>query len=225
MRNTETLGSLNRKKGKSMRLGRTTGDHICFASRALMVAALLASTAGAASAQNVVDLTQRIQDTAGTIQKKLDLLKSPDQTMRVATFHETLRSKNPAMIDVAIEAALASEDRSLQALGVRAAFMQVRSIVAKLDGRGNSSSQTQAVIQACGDAVQYMVEGYSYETGTFEVRGQDHVGVGQINGTTVSLTIEYGCSMTGTLQSDRTFAGLVSAPYKKGSLPARATFR
>lgn len=187
--------------------------------------ALLATSAFSAGAQTVADLTPRIRDTAGTIQKKLDLLNAPDQATRVATFHEILRSKNPAMIDVAIEAALASEDRSLQALGVRAGFMQVRSIVAKLDARGSAGSQSHAVVQACGDAVQYMVEGYNYETGTFEVRGQDHVGVGQINGTTVSLTIEYGCSMTGTLQSDRTFSGLVSAPYKKGSLPARATFR
>lgn len=193
--------------------------------RAMFAAALLATTAQVASAQTMTDLTPRIRDTAGTIQKNLDLIHAPDQATRVAAFHEILRSKNPAMIDVAIEAALASDDRSLQALGVRTAFMQVRSIVAKLDSRSNAASQTQAVVQACGDAVQYTVEGYSYETGMFEVRGQDHVGVGQVNGTTVSLTIEYGCSMTGTLQSDRTFVGLVSAPYKKGSLPARATFR
>ena len=32
----------------------------------------------------------------------------------------------------------------------------------------------------------------------------------------VSLTIEFGCA----LQADRTLAGIVSAPYKKGSLPA-----
>ena len=102
--------------------------------------------------------------------------------------------------------------------------MQVRSIVSKLDTR-KVTGDAPEVVKACGDAVQYQVEEYSYETGTFQVRGQDHTGVGQVNGTTVSLTIDYGCSWTGVLQPDRTLVGLVSAPYKKGSLPATATFR
>ena len=177
------------------------------------------------SAQQVADVTVRITDTTATIQKHLDLLRSPSKATRVAAFTEMVKSRNPALVDVAIETAMTSDDPTLQALALRAGFLQVRSIVAKLTPAPQSGTQSQAVIQACGDAVQYQVENYAYETGAFEVRGQDHVGVGQVNGGVVSLTIEYGCSLTATLQSDRTLAGIVSAPYKKGSLPAKMTFR
>ena len=177
------------------------------------------------AAQQVVDVTARIKDTTGTIQKHLDLLRSPNEATRVAAFTEMVKSGNPALVDIAIETAMAANDRTLQALALRAGFLQVRSIVAKLTPAPQSGTQSQAVIQACGDAVQYQIENYSYETGTFEVRGQDHTGLGQVNGSVVSLTIEYGCSLTGTLQADRTLAGIVSAPYKKGALPARITFR
>lgn len=177
------------------------------------------------AAQQVADVTARITDTTAIIQKHLDLLRSPSQATRVAAFTEMVKSRNPALVDVAIETAMTSDDRTLEALALRAGFLQVRSIVAKLTPAPQSGTQSQAVIQACGDAVQYQVENYSYETGAFEVRGQDHVGVGQVNGGVVSLTIEYGCSLTATLQADRTLAGIVSAPYKKGSLPANMTFR
>ncbi len=187
-----------------------------------LVAACLVAAAPAA-AQKIVDVPSRIRETTVSIQHYLDLLRSPSEATRIAAFTEMAKSRTPALVDLAIETGLSSDDRTLQALALRAGFQQVRSIVAKLTSQ--SGSAAQAVIQACGDAVQYQVENYSHETGTFEVRGQDHTGVGQVNGTTVSLTIEYGCSLTGTLQSDRTLSGIISAPYKKGSLPARITFR
>ncbi len=176
------------------------------------------------SAQGAGDLVPRIQASAGEITRLMGLLKSNDPATRVAAFKEIIGANNPALADLAIETALASEDRTLQALGLRGGFRQVRSLVAKLDARQGGAA-SQSVVQACGDAVQYMVEKYSFDSGKFDVRGQDHTGVGQVNGTVVSLTIEYGCSFTGTLQPDGSLLGLVSAPYKKGSLPATATFR
>lgn len=177
------------------------------------------------AAQQVADVTHRIRDTTVIIQKHIDLLRSPERATRVAAFTEMVKSGNPALVDVAIDTALSSDDQTMQALALRAGFLQVRALLAKLTPAPQSGTQSQAVIQACGDAVQYQVENYSYETGAFEVRGQDHVGVGQVNGRVVSLTIEYGCSLTGTLQADSTLTGIVSAPYKKGSLPAKINFR
>ena len=118
-----------------------------------------------------------------------------------------------------------SEDSSLRALALRGAFRQVRSMVAKLEPPVPATVESQAVVQACGNAVQYTIEKYSYETAAFEVRGQDNAGVGNVSGATISLTIEYSCSFSGTLQKDGTVQGIVSAPYKKGALPARMVLR
>lgn len=182
-------------------------------------------TAWPAESQQTSDLTPKIRETAAKLEQHLRLLKSPDQATRIAAFTEMVQSGNPSLVDLAIEAALNSDDKAMQALGLRAGFRQVRSIVAKLEPAPQASAQSEAVIKACGDATQYKVENYSFETGTFEVHGQDHTGVGQVNGGTVSLTIQYGCSLTGALQTDGSLAGLVSAPYKKGSLAAKINFR
>ena len=86
-------------------------------------------------------------------------------------------------------------------------------------------AKSQEVVKLCGDGVQYSIDKFNAETGQFEARGQDHVGVGQINGASLSLTIEYGCSLTGVLQPDGTFSGMVSAPYRKEALSAKFAFR
>lgn len=192
---------------------------------ALAVLAAIVASPGPASAQQLTDLTPKIRETSAGIERHLRLLKSPEQATRIAAFTEMIRSGTPALIDLAIETALASDDQAMRALGLRAGFLQVRSLVAKLTPSPQSPAQSQAVIQACGDATQYKVEGYSHEAGTFEVHGQDHTGVGQVSGATVSLTIQYGCSLTASLQPDGSLAGIVSAPYKKGSLPAKISFR
>lgn len=169
------------------------------------------------------DLLKRIETRAATLKRHLDLLRAADQPTRVAAFAELLASNDPALTDIAIDAALTSPDAALQALGLRAGFRQVQALVAKL--APVAGPEADAVVKACGDAVQYRIEGFSYATGKFEAHGQDHAGVGQVNGTTVSITIDYGCSLTAKLQPDGSLAGLVSAPYKKGSLPIRASFR
>ena len=174
-------------------------------------------------AQPATDLSTRIAARSATVQRHLDLLASPSQATRSAAFTEMTSSGDPALNDIAVEAALASPDPAMQALGVRAGFKQVRSLVAKL--APPTGAEGLEVQKACGDAVQYKIENYSFAKGTFEAHGQDHAGVGQVNGTTVSITIDYGCSLTGKLQPDGSLAGLVSAPYKKGSLPMRAVFR
>ena len=176
-----------------------------------------------ARAQASADLGQRIEARATTLRRHLDLLRAPQQATRVAAFAEMVTSGDPALVDVAIDAALSSEDPAMQALGLRAGFRQVQALVAKLAPA--TTPEGEAVVKACGDAVQYRIENFAYAKGTFEAHGQDHAGVGQVNGTTVSIAIEYGCSLTAKLQPDGTLAGLVSAPYKKGSQPIRATFR
>lgn len=169
------------------------------------------------------DLLKRIEVRAASLKRQLDLLRANEQPTRIAAFAELLASNDPTMTDVAIDAALTSPDAALQALGLRAGFRQVQALVAKLSPA--AGPEGEAVVKACGDAVQYRIEGFSYTTGKFEAHGQDHAGVGQVNGTTVSIAIEYGCSLTAKLQPDGSLAGLVNAPYKKGSLPIRASFR
>jgi hypothetical protein len=171
------------------------------------------------------EVIQRIRNSAGEMQRYLDLLASLSQATRIAAISEMSRSPNPALVDLAIETGLASNDAAMQAIAVRAAFRQVRSIVAKLAPPSPLTPQAQEVLKMCGEGVQYAIEGYNFDTGHFEVRGQDHAGVGQINGSTISLTIEYGCSLTGVLQQDGSFAAMVSAPYRKGALPAKFAFR
>lgn len=178
---------------------------------------------GTASAQSLPDVQGKVRAAGEMVQKHLDLLRSPKEATRVAALTEMLASGNTALSDLAIETALASEDRALQAIALRAGFRQVRSLVAKLSDAADPAGR--AVVQACGDAVQYVIESYDARTGAFEVRGQDHSGVGQVSGTSVSLTIEYGCSLAAKLRADGTLIGIVSAPYKKGSLPAEVTFR
>lgn len=178
-----------------------------------------------ANAQGRDDLLQRISATASDMQRYVDLLRSSSQATRLAALAEMSKSSNPALVDLAIETGLGSDDRAMQAVATRAAFRQVRSIVARIAPQGPPNTQAQEVIKMCGEGVQYTIENYNFETGHFEVSGQDHVGVGNINGGTLSLTIEYGCSLTGVLQSDGSFAGIVSAPYRKGALPAKFAFR
>lgn len=188
---------------------------------ALTAAGVLAVAMPAAAEQS--DATARIREASAVMQRHIDLLKSPDQATRLAAFSEMATGKSAALRELAIETARASADPAMQALAMRAALQQVRSLVGKVQTSGTATGQ--AVVQACGDAVQYAIEGYSYDAGTFQVRGQDNAGVGNVNGKTLSLTIEYGCSLAATLQPDGSLTGIVSAPYKKGSLPVVVTFR
>ena len=122
------------------------------------------------------------------------------------------KSKDSALVDLAIEKGLSSRDDAMQAIAARAAFRQVRSIVARVEAPQPPTAQSQEIVKLCGDGVQYGIDKFNPETGPFEARGQDHVGVGQINGASLSLTIEYGCSLTGSLKPDGTFSGRVMAP-------------
>jgi hypothetical protein len=202
---------------------RVTTRPPCRLTSAAALLAVCAFTSAPATATQATDLKAKISATSSDIGRYLDLLNSANAATRIAAFTEMAKSGNPALVDVAIETALGSDDRTLQALALRAGFLQVRSIVALL--KSPSGTESSAVTEACGDAVQYQVENFSYNTGHFEVRGQHQTGVGQVNGGTVSLTIEYGCSLTGSLSADGSLSGIVSAPYKKGALPARITFR
>lgn len=199
--------------------GRTVRHGAALIAAAVAMATTPLWLAGASSA----DPLAAIEAKARSVRKYVDLLKSPDQAVRVAAVTEMVASKDVALADLAIETALESPDPAMRAIGLRAGFTQVRSLVAKLSPA--RSPEEQAVVKACGDAVQYKIEGYSMAKGTFEASGQDSSGVGQVSGSTVSITIEYGCSLAGKLQPDGTLAGIVSAPYKKGSLPMRAAFR
>ncbi len=169
------------------------------------------------------DLSGRIEDRAQTIAGYLDLLKSPDQATRLAAFAEMTRSGDTALADLAVKTGLSSEDATLQAIALRAGFLQVRSLVAKLVP--DSAPHSEAVIKACGNAVSYKIENFSEAKGTFDAHGNDTAGVGQVSGATVSITLEYGCSMTAKLQRDGSLVGLIAAPYKKGTQPMRANFR
>ncbi len=180
---------------------------------------------GPIRAETIPDVTGRANEAAAALRRNLELLSSRDPAIRLSGLNEIARSKNPALIEAAVSAALNSEDKAVRALGLRIAFSQVRSLVAKLETPVPTTSESQAVVLACGNSVQYAIEKYNYETAGFEVRGQDHVGVGNVSGDTISMTIEYGCSFTAILQPDGSLAGLVSAPYKKGALPARAALR
>jgi hypothetical protein len=191
--------------------------------RAAAVALVLAAGAAAITAANANDVVRRIEQRAASMDSYLKLLDAPSQATRIAALSEMAGSTDTAMVDLAIETGLKSSDPAMRAIAMRAGFRQVSSLVAKL--APSSGAAAAEVVKACGDAVQYRIEGYKHDTGKFEAHGQDHAGVGQVNGTTVSITIDYGCSLTAALQPDGTLAGLVSAPYKKGSLPIRATFR
>lgn len=199
--------------------------------RSVMTAAALAlaSVTGVAAvparAQQVADLTARIAETSATMRRNLELIGSPDPVTRLAAMHEIARSNNPALVEAAVTGLLRSEDEVLRAFALRVAFRQVRSLVARLEAPVPATPEAQAVVQACGNAVQYVIENYSYENAGFEARGQDHAGVGNVSGNTVSITIDYGCSFSGRLDGDGTLVGLVSAPYKKGALPARMMLR
>lgn len=190
-------------------------------------AALLAAGLGTVPvrAEQVADLSARVQETSAAMRRTLEHLGSRDPVTRLAAMHEIARSNNPALIDATVSTMIRSDDELLRAFALRIAFRQVRALVARLDPPVPANVESQAVVQACGNAVQYTIEKYSYEKGGFEVRGQDHVGVGNVSGNTVSLTIEYGCSFSGTLDKDGSLVGLVSAPYKKGALPARMMLR
>ncbi|MEQ1731814.1 MAG: hypothetical protein ABL982_25865 [Vicinamibacterales bacterium] len=187
-----------------------------------MAATAISLSAGAAHAD---DLVQKIRATTDTYQRYVDLLDSSSQATRIAALTEMTKSKDTALVDLAIEKGLSSRDDAMLAIAARAAFRQVRSIVARVNAPQPPTAQSQEVVKLCGDGVQYSIDKFNAETGQFEARGQDHVGVGQINGASLSLTIEYGCSLTGVLQPDGTFSGMVSAPYRKGALPAKFAFR
>lgn len=178
-----------------------------------------------ALARSDSNLLQRIKASSATLQRYVDLLNSPKQATRLAALTQMSRSKDTALVELAIDSGLASDDPAMQAIALRTAFRQVRSIVAKLRRPKTPDAQALEVLKLCGEAVQYTIEGYDERKGHFEVRGQDQTGVGNINGSTLSLTIDYGCSLTGVLQPNGMFSGLVSAPYRKGTLPARFAFR
>lgn len=193
--------------------------------RALGAVLLAAAVCAPAMAETQADVTKRIGDTAGVVRRHLDLVAARDPATRLAAFHEMVRSGSPLLAEAAIGAALQSEDATLAALGLRAAMVQVRALVARLETGAAPSAEAQAVIQACGSAANYRVDKYSYDTATFEVRGQDQVGAGNVSGATLTMTLEYGCSFSGRLGRDGVLTGIVSAPYKKGALPARIMLR
>jgi hypothetical protein len=198
-------------------------------SRRLMALWVIASTTGVSGGSSVVAQTappsrdaleRSIQAKSGDLQRFIDLLQSPSQATRLAALSELGRHSDPSFVELAITHGLASEDPAQRGVALRAAFRPVRSIVARVIAPSTPSAEASEVLKICGSGVQYIVEGYKYDTGAFEVRGQDHAGVGHVSGSAISLTIEYGCSLTGVLQPDGSFQGMVSAPYRKGALPA-----
>lgn len=176
-----------------------------------------------ATAQSAPDLSGRIDSRSQVVERYLGQLRSPNQATRVAAFAEMTSSGDSILADLALKTALSSEDPALQSMALRAGFRQINALMAKLVPDG--SPQSDAVVKACGNAVSYRIENYSEPKGTFEAHGNDTAGVGQVSGTTVSITLEYGCSLSGKLQRDGSLVGVVSAPYKKGTLPMRINFR
>jgi hypothetical protein len=170
------------------------------------------------------DLTAKIAADAEIIRKHLDLLRSDDVAVRTAAFRALADSGHPVYVDLAIDAAIASGDPVMRALAVRAGFRQVRSLSARLTRPPVETPATEEVAKVCGEAVQYTIEGYDPATGRFEARASGQSGVGNISGATVSITLEYGCSVSGILVGRR-FQGHVTAPYNKGIRAMEMTFR
>jgi hypothetical protein len=187
---------------------------------ALVVAAGIAVSG--ARAQDRSDLVRRIEASAAGLQRFIALLDSKDQATRLAALAEMSRSGDPALAELAIERGLASADPAMRAVALRLAFRPVRAIVAQVAVPQSPTSDAREVLKLCG-SVNYAIEDYKADGGGFVAKGQDNTGTGQVSGLSIHIANEYGCSLTGTLGNDGVFSGIVSAPYRKGSLPA--TFR
>lgn len=176
----------------------------------------------ASDAQDRTELLRRIEASAAGTQRFIALLDSKDQATRLAALNEMSRSGDPALAELAIERGLASADPAMRAVAMRLAFRPVRAIVVQVAAPQSPTPEAREVLKLCG-SVNYAIEDYKADAGGFVAKGQDNVGAGQVSGVSINITNEYGCSLTGTLGADGVFAGIVSAPYRKGSLPA--TFR
>ncbi len=190
-----------------------------------MIGAVIVLLAAKPQAQNADPLVLKVRAASVELKRYIDLLQSKDQATRLAALAEMGRSADPAIYELAIESGLSSPDRALKALALRLAFARVRSIVARVEVPAQPTKAEQEAMKHCVNGASYLIEGYRPETGHFEARGQGQSGAGSASGTTVSITLEYGCSLAGELQADGTFAGLASAPYQKGAFPARFSLR
>jgi len=164
-----------------------------------------------------------------------EALADPDQSVRLATFEAMIGSKDPILVELALENGLASSDRVLRGLAFRHAILSrstlVLNIAADPSAGQSNVEKTKKYIAEHGNQLTIRLYKVDMNTGSFEGATMRARVVGNVSG----LVIDYGNygnvggSTKGrlALQEDGTVGGMVFETDRQigGQFLANATIR
>ena len=171
-----------------------------------VIAMSLATASMAQNAQQVIEAARaKAQETAAY----REALADPDQSVRLATFEAMIATQNSALIDLAVDTALSSSDRTLRGLALKHSILTRSAVNITLvpapNIRGNALAEAQNYISEFGNEYALRISDYKLDmtSGTFRSDGS-------IEGTVSGLVLTFSNTKVRgrlELQDDNTLAG------------------
>jgi hypothetical protein len=170
-----------------------------FAFIALVVSALSAfpahaQQAGTSRHQSPADIVAAANRRATEMEQLRSALRSPDQSVRIATYSAVFDSGDPAMMNVAFEEGVLSTDATVKTLTFRAAFAQIQSLPIEIVGQYRYAGDGANRYSPIASGIQ--IRQYDVRTGQFS--GPALAGLltahGNVSGSSLSGQIHTECS-------------------------------
>lgn len=175
----------------------------------LFATAIAMSVATASMAQNAQQVIEAARAKAQETAAYREALADPDQSVRLATFEAMIATQNPTLIDLAVDTALSSTDRTLRGLALKHAILTRSEVSITLVPdptiRGNAQAEAQNYIAKFGDQYALKISDYRLDmvSGTFRADGL-------IEGTVSGLVLTFASDRVRgrlELQDDNSLAG------------------
>ena len=149
------------------------------------------SVAQKATQQSAAEVLKKANAASSEIEQLRQNLRSPDQSVRVATFQAMIESNNPSLKEVAISEGFASTDETIKTMTFRAVAGDL--IRVRLEPVGLPAGQVYRNYDVHAGSLGFVLFNYDWRSGSFCAQRNEH-GVcfdspptGQVSGRTFTF--------------------------------------
>ena len=174
---------------------------------------IVAQAKGTTSSEYIRGRAQRLKDMRA-------LLNDPDSTIRLATLNEMLKSEDPALRQLGMEAGFASADQSMRALAIRLRFRPPADFVLEIAPVEGATKQEIDSLAKFGAHRHVRVKTFDDANGQMDLEGGHRGDTARLSGTL--LTINFSrCQGNLRLGDGGILTGLLSCGGARASATAR----
>jgi hypothetical protein len=162
---------------------------------AALVTVMPASYAQKATQQSAAEVLKKANAAASEVEQLRQNLRSPDQSVRVATFQAMIESNNPSLVEIAISEGFASTDEAMKTMAFRAAAADTERVI--FEPIGLPAGQVYRNYDTQANGLNFALQNYDWRSGTFCSR-RDPNGVcqtrpptGQFSGRTFTFKTDF----------------------------------